>query len=551
MLPSQFPRRIVTLHPQRRQSTAFACIACTFFFLAGLALTPLVGIEGDETLFAVGIYPPRGELFAISIGRRHIPVMLMTYVGALKSWIYRPILNSLGSGRFTLRIPSLLAGTISVWLFFLILRRVAGVRAAYIGCGLLAVDSMYLMTACFDWGPVAFQHLLLAGGMLLLVRFFQEWRSWQLFWGSFLLGLMLWDKALALWMLSGLGLAAILAHARQIFAAITLRRLALAAAGFLIGALPLLTYNAGHHWVTFRSNFHRDTVPIATKAVFLKNAADGPGLFDWMPSEADKTPAPHQPRGALQAASAAISALAGHPRHHLLLYAFGLALLLTPWVRGAALRIVIFGLAAIAVAWVQMAITANTGLSLHHTILLWPLPQLVIAASFASASRRLGRAGIPALAVALAVTMASGALVINEYFITTVRYGGAPGWNSAIYPLNDYLKQVPADKVVCLDWGIAEPLQFLGRGKLPLRWAEDALSKPELTREDREALLHTISEPGNLYIAHTKGYEFFPGRNPKLVKFAEESGYRREMLTVIGDGYGRDFFEVYRLRAAQ
>ena len=67
-----------------------------------------------------------------------------------------------------------------------------------------------------------------------------------------------------------------------------------------------------------------------------------------------------------------------------------------------------FRLIAMAVAWVQMAITANTGASVHHTILLWPFPQVVIAVSFASASRRLGRAGIPALAVTMAVLMVSG-----------------------------------------------------------------------------------------------------------------------------------------------
>ncbi len=537
---------MVTLPIQRRLNTYFACIACIFFFLAGLAYIPHVGIEGDETLFATGIYQPRGELYTLQIGRSHVPIMLMNYVGALKSSIYRPILNAFGAGPRTLRVPMLLAGTGSLWLFFLLLRRVAGERAAWIGCGLLAVDSTYLITSTFDWGPVALQHLLLAGGVLLLIRFFQEREAWPLFLGCFLLGLMLWDKALALWMLSGLGVGAILTFPRQIIGAITARRLALAVLGFALGSMPLMVYNAGHHWATFRSNFHRDTIPMAAKADFLLNTAGGPGLFDWMPSEEEKTPAPHQPKGAMETASAGISALAGHPRHHLLLYAFVLALLLTPWVRGPALRIIALSLIALAVAWIQMAITANAGASVHHTILLWPLPQLVIAVSFASASRRLGRAGIPALGAVLVVLLVSGALVMNEYYIVMVRYGGAPGWNCAIYPLADYLKSVPAAKVISMDWGIVEPLQFLSRGKLPLTWADDAVTKPELSPQDREVLMAVISEPANLFVAHTQGYEFFPGRSPKLVKFAEESGYRREMLKVVSDGYGRDFFEVYR-----
>jgi hypothetical protein len=223
-----------------------------------------------------------------------------------------------------------------------------------------------------------------------------------------------------------------------------------------------------------------------------------------------------------------------------------LALLLAPLLRGVALRIVAFSVIAMAVAWVQMAITANTGGSVHHTILLWPLPELVIAVSFASASRRLGRAGIPAVGAVLVVMMISGALVVNEYYTVMVRNGGSQGWNGAIFPLSRYLKDAPATKVICMDWGIMEPLQFLNRGTLPLSWADDAVTKTEPSDVERQTLLTMISEPGTIFLAHALPYEFFPGRSPNLVKFAEKSGYRREMLRVVSDGYGRDFFEVYR-----
>ena len=94
----------------------------------------------------------------------------------------------------------------------------AGLRAACIGCCLLAADSLYLLTTCFDWGPVALQHLLVVGGVLLLMRFYQTLSSLSLAAGFFLLGLALWDKALGMWMLSGLGIAGILIFQREIWA---------------------------------------------------------------------------------------------------------------------------------------------------------------------------------------------------------------------------------------------------------------------------------------------------------------------------------------------
>jgi Dolichyl-phosphate-mannose-protein mannosyltransferase len=530
----------------------FLSAVCIFFFLAGHVFLPLLGIEDDETLFVDAIFRPRAELYSVHMGHSHVPFMLMTYVGALKSLIYGPIFRLFGTGIRVLREPVLLVAAASLYLFFRLLRSVAGLRAAYIGCGLLAVDSMYLLTACFDWGPVALQHLLLIGGVLLVVGFFRDGSGRKLLAGGFLLGLALWDKALAIWVLSGLGIAAILTFPRQIFAALTRRNLSLAAAGFLLGALPLLIYNAGHHWVTFRGNFQRDTAPgaIAGKFRILVNSGQGDGLFGWMTDEDWQTPSPHAPASFLAVSSAAISAFAGHPRRHLLVYAFLLALLLAPLARGMALRTIVFALIAMAVAWIQMAITANAGGSVHHTILLWPLPQVVIAVSLAAASRRIGRAGIPALAVFLAVTMMSGALVINEYYTVMLRDGGAQSWTDAIYPLSDFLKTTPASTVVCLDWGILDPLRLLNHGKLPLEMRPDSLPRPEMTEGDRALLATRISDPANIFIGHTREYEFFPGASPALARFAAETGYTRETLATIKDSYGHPVYEVYRFRPA-
>src|SRR5439155_4609385 len=147
-------------------------------------------------------------------------------------------------------------------------------------------------------------------------------------------------------------------------------RLAISVAALMLGALPLLIYNAGHKGATFRGNFERETGSLAGKARFLAITAGGPGLLGWLTYEDWQTKAPHQPQGVIQTASARISELAGKPRQHFLLYAFFAALLLAPFAGGAAIRTVLFGLIALAVAWVQMAITANAGASIHHTVLL-------------------------------------------------------------------------------------------------------------------------------------------------------------------------------------
>ena len=405
---------------------------------------------------------------------------------------------------------------------------------------------LYLLTSCFDWGPVALQHLLTIGGALALVRFFQRRREPALALGAFLFGLALWDKAIAIWMISGIGIAGILTFSRQIFDAISPRRFLIATMAFCLGALPLILYNIHTGGETFRGNFQRNTANVPGRAAFLVRSASGSGLFNWLTADDFQTPHPHQPAGALEKASARISALAGHQTHALLIYGFILALLLAPFAGREALRLVAFGLVALGVAWIQMAINRETGGAIHHTILLWPLPQFIMAISFSAVSYRLGRAGIPAFAAIVAILGTSGALVTNEYFATAVRNGGGPAWSDAIFPLSRYLKDSETRWVLALDWGIVEQLHLLHRGKVLVGGGFDQISKPEMTGEDRAIVERMLSNPENLFIAHTPAFEFFHGHIQKMTAFATAVGYRRELLAEIADNHGRNVFDVYR-----
>ena len=516
----------------------------------GRAFIPHLGLQNDECLFANGIFKPYAVTYVAQIGHSRLPLMLMSYLGTLKSWMYRPIFQFFGTGTGAVREPMVLAGAAGLWLFFQFLRRAAGYRAAILGCGLLAADSLYLLTICFDWGPVAMQHLMLLGGISLLLGFYQERDPRRLFWGWFLLGLGMWDKALMIWMLAGMGVAVLALYVREILGVFSWRRLAISVLGFLLGALPLVVYNVDQKFITFRGNASYETGNIAGKARLLQATADSRALFGWLVNEDWQTPAPHAPKGVVQSASARISALTGRQRHNWMVYAFVLALLLTPFA-GAARRAILFALITMAVAWLQMAVTANAGGSVHHAILIWPLPEMVIAISFAAASRRLKRAGLPALAVVLAVMMASGLLVTNEYFYLMIRNGGGQNWTDAIYALSRYLEGTQAGNIFCMDWGMMDSLRLLHRGKLPLRVGTDPISKKSLTDDDRTMLGKQISEPDHLFINHTKDWEFFQGVNDRLVAYASEAGYRREVLATIPDEYGRNVYEVYHFVRGQ
>ena len=191
----------------RPRSGIVAAAACLLFFFAGQAFVPLLGVENDEALFGMAFFPPKYAV-SVKVGHSTLPLMLMTYVGTLKAWLYRPFFKFVHPHVWSLREPMVLAGVLSIALFYLLLRRISGERAAVVGAVLLATDAPYLLTTVFDWGPVALQHLLFIGGALCLVRFYQDRSHGALAGGAFLFGLAMWDKALATWLLSGLAIGA-------------------------------------------------------------------------------------------------------------------------------------------------------------------------------------------------------------------------------------------------------------------------------------------------------------------------------------------------------
>src|SRR6266852_4358670 len=99
---------------------------------------------------------------------------------------------------------------------------------------------MFILTTCFDWGPVALQHVLLVADLLLVLKFAVSANPLALFCGFCCFGLGMWDKALFIWMLGGVVVAGLVVFHREVGSRLTWRNVGLAAAGFCVGALPLL-----------------------------------------------------------------------------------------------------------------------------------------------------------------------------------------------------------------------------------------------------------------------------------------------------------------------
>jgi 4-amino-4-deoxy-L-arabinose transferase-like glycosyltransferase len=477
--------------------------------------------------------------------------MLLSYLGALKSWIYFPILYRIRPSYLTIRLPVLLIGTVTICLFIWFLERLHGRRVAWVGGVLLATDTVYLLTTCFDWGPVALQHLLALAGMAFLLKFTSTGKRSTLFWGFFWFGVALWDKALFLWLFSGLAVAAVAVFPRELWSRCTPKNLGLAAAGLLLGAMPLVAYNAVSNFDTFRSNSSFLLSQFPSRLHALRITWDGEILWEYMVHAPWAPGFAREPETALEDISKTVHSLVGfrYHYHNEMEPAFWAGILLLPllW-RTQARRILLFCLIAFAVGWLQMSITKNAGLGAHHVTLLWPLPQwfLAVALVEAAAWRPLQwrNASTILLAAAVLFLAVENLLLTNEYFYQLSAYGPTKSWTDAIFRLSDEAGHIQTDYLVVDDWGILNPLIALHRNRLPLVYADQSFLAPGTDEAHRKWSIKALAE--DVWIGHTAQFEQWAGENERITRVAREAGFEKQVIETVPDRNGRPVFEIFR-----
>ncbi len=482
----------------------------------------------------------------------------MSYVGALKSWIYAAVFQIWIPTAISVRLPMILISAISIWCFYRLLVRIGGHRAAVCGVLLLATDATYLLTSCYDWGPVAIQHLCLIAGMLGIIRFYGIISQKKIIFhaelslaaGFLFFGLGLWDKALFIWLLGGMGIAALAIFPKQLWSALTPRRIMIAAAAFLIGALPVVIYNIRQPLQTFRGNAKITTEDWGGKLLQVRLNLEGRGLFGYIVNE-DSAENPREPETRMERASIWLSRVAGERRVGFLGYALFAALIFAPfWWRSRVRPAIFFSLITLLIAWLQMALTKDAGGAAHHVVLLWPFPHLIVAVAFAEASRRIPRLGTVVLAVVLVVVCGQNLLVLNQYLSQLIRNGAAGNWTDALYPLADAAKNLKASDIYIIDWGILNTVGLLDRGQLPLRVANDPFMSDTPTAVDKQTASAWVANSSGVFVGHVEGKEEFAGVGARLKTMAEAAGYRKVIIALVNDRNGRPTFEIFRFAQA-
>lgn len=537
-------------------------ILAYLFFAA--AWIHLPGPQYDELLHLPVLSPllRPDALFSLKFHHHRLPLMLMSYVGALKGWLLWLWFLVVPMGVPGYRAFGVAAGAAAIAMTFWFVHRHYGGPVAALTTVLTATDPSFVHGIRLDYGPVALMHFFKMGGLCLLSRWLASGSPLALAGGMFLFGLGLWDKANFIWFLAGLGATILILFPRDALkrARTSPAAAAVAMAALLAGAAPLIGYNWKRSGETWRERGRFELRWF--KLLQAKGAFEGTFMTALTGEDRlDTSPPAHD---------IAFPGLAnwmfriGRARRTITLPLLALALLLLPlnlWIGGR--KRLLFPLLLALLIYVCMFVSLDGGSSVHHVIMVQPFAMLFLAVSLwtptalraGSGGRKAGEARprpVQRAAAAGAVALVMAAVAVNvsvnaRQLAIYTRTGGTGGFTDAVYRLVPYLLERPGKKIYAMDWGFSTPIMFLGA-----RWG---LKVDDFfyTLNDAQSPGHAdwvkklgelMRDPENVFLLHSPQRTLFPLPAAEFFRLVD-GGIPMRQAAYFEERSGEIVYEVY------
>jgi len=187
----------------------------------------------------------------------------------------------------------------------------------------------------------------------------------------------------------------------------------------------------------------------------------------------------------------------------------------------------------------------------HHMIMIYPLPQIVIAVALRESAqaarnwgnhlRRIVRVGV----VLGTMTVIASELAVDARYLQTFKaWGGAGAWSDAIYDLGRYVDQHPDRTYLLMDWGFNNQLLLLCK---PIKKEEAFAQLAVLQEEEKTARLQRyLSEDKPLLVFHTPAFETYP-MHEWFTRVARQMNFRVNVVQTFYQRDGKPIYIIYEV----
>ncbi len=535
--------------------------AIAVFCIAACVQLALPGLQYDECLAAA---PAVNFVFATEVAEpmqigpsvihifgRPLPIMVMSYIGPVKTLAHVPFIAALGASPATVRLMPVSVVALCLLLTWAVCRALWGRRAALLATTVVALDPSWVLYLTRDVGPAAlailFKLLAVAAGL-------GWWRYGRSVRGRLALaaaalamGLGVSHKVDFLWVVAGLLLPVLLVAAGSAVRRLDLRAVLLATGAFFMGAAPIVAFNVvtgGHTFTPFLAKLlHGEGTGGASDAL----AALGVRLQQL----------PQLPSGTIVerlfvgSSACELDQLETWirlvPTVAILLALAWLAVRSCHTFRGSRLEAGLLIHIAVVLA---ASCFSPTALNAHHLLTLYPAGHIVLAIALA----RLLKPASTAPARLLGALVVTAVLLANATSVVQIHRalratGGVGYWSDAITALSDDLEQKlressgsdqPVEPVHVMDWGFTNNLIVLTAGQVPL----EPVYRQLWRHPPSPALVAPYVAEGSSYLFHVSDLTLYDELPELFAAVAESRGLEP---AVEGRYFQRNGREVYRL----
>ena len=567
-MPSGNRRRAVV-----RDGALLTLAALAFLLAAGWRLS-LPGLQYDECLaaapavnFVRGVENAEPMLLRPSVIRpfgHPLPVMVMPYIGPVKTLLHAPFFALFGISTVTVRLLPLTAGLASLVLTWWICRRLWGRRVAHLAVALVALDPSWVFYLTRDVGPAALAVLFKLAAVALGIRWWRDGGGWSLAGAGFLLGLGVSHKVDFLWVVAALAVPLAVLAPRELGSRLRGWSPVTGGVALLAGAAPVVAFNLATGGHTFGPFLER--LLVSERGRFLG------GFFEHLGTRLEQVAGllNGQAVDRLFFAEPRPGAWGGVVPAVLVASLVGLAVFtLRPLFQRSSSRrpsssfSPTLGLLLHLVVFLAASCFSPTILQPHHLLALYPALHVAMALALVELmrwSRFLGqgppRGAVTAVrgtALGVAALGVTAVLAANVTAVAAIHgalreTGGVGAWSDAVGELaEDLEKRDEAEPVVVLDWGFTNNLIVLTEGEVPLEPAYRELWRHPPAPE----LFMPHLGPGRLYLLHAPPFTRLQEAPELFRRAVAEHGLRPVVETRFEQRNGREIYRLVRLVRAE
>jgi hypothetical protein len=476
------------------------------------------GIYYDETLFANAALLGSSDIFAHwkPFG---IPILLMSYIGAIKAWIYIPIFYLFGVDPLTIRLPTILFGVMGGG--FLVVASIIwyGRCAGVLCAALIFFDPSLLIHSRLDWGPTALMFLF-RGCAIFGIAWWWSFRTPAGIWITIAAcGLGGFDKLNFIWVIMSLCLSFAIVfrnEAREYLKHYT--SIALIQLGSILGIAGFIFVRA----LIIGNNFHQDVVSISERLAvswhLIVLTIVGGGALDFISGDG-LIPS----RWMVPAFTVAF----------VIAIANGIlcrrTFLWRPW-----LFLTLFTLFLTAFFMMTKAATGP-----HHSAVLAGMLGLLIGPLLSCRSKEVktpwSRTAMNILRMAGAVILCYAMIYTNVYSLCKFAVPRNFNWAMAHNSLGRLFQSNPHAYFRTGDWGMGTQLIAFSKGKIKIN---DYYNDFSSNIKYDTSILKSLDGSPTILLVHAEGRENFKQANSSAVQSMYQSGFKFEQIDQFNDEKG-------------